>query len=219
MPKCNVELYPRSQNCHSHLKPRMLIFWVFKRCCPKLRCWFGFDAILFHLRQREEKVPERMWPKWSTVEPILFLSRLLTTTEKNYRAIELEIAGLVSVIQKIKHWVEFSREQVIIQSDHSSIIDIMQQSSITSNASIMQMNVWLIRECQFLCEFYLSVRHKLKKEYVVPDVLNRLVSANANLPKDPNHSELGVLFAYTDTLVQLSPFFLRKIIRGYRMEK
>lgn len=45
---------------------------------------FGLGVLLFHIRQIEEEVPEKKWPKRSTVEPILFHSRLLTTAEKNY---------------------------------------------------------------------------------------------------------------------------------------
>ena len=56
---------------------------------------FGFIAILFHVRQREEKMSEKMWPKRSTVEPIFFLSRPLTTAEKNYWPTKLEITGFV----------------------------------------------------------------------------------------------------------------------------
>ena len=35
----NVELWPRRQNCHSHPKPRKLVFWVFRKCCPDRQCW------------------------------------------------------------------------------------------------------------------------------------------------------------------------------------
>ncbi len=97
--------------------------------------------------------------------------------------------------------VESSQEQVIIETDHFSIFDIMQQSSITLTASTMQMNVRLIMASQFLHGFCLLDRHELGKEHVVPNVLSRLASANANLPQDPNHSELDMLFAYTATLV------------------
>ncbi len=126
------------------------------------------------------------------MELIFFLSRFLTSAEKNHWAIELQIAEFASVIQKTRNLVEFSREQIIIQSDHSSIIGIMQQSAIISTASKMQINVRLIKAFQFLCGFYLSVWYKFRIKHVVPDLLSRLVNANANFPEDPNHSKLGV---------------------------
>ncbi len=56
---------------------------------------FDFSAMMFHVRQGEKEMPEGNWPKLSTVELILFLSRLLTTAEKNYWPTEVEIAGFV----------------------------------------------------------------------------------------------------------------------------
>ena len=145
------------------------------------------------------------------VELILFLSRLLTTAETNYWPTELKIAGFVWVIKKARHLVESSLGQVIIQTDHFSILDIIQQSSITSTVSIMQMNVWLIKVSQLLCGFCLSVCHKPRKKHLVSDALSRLASVNANLPQDPNHLEYNVLFAYTATLVQMSLLCLGRL--------
>ncbi len=106
---------------------------------------FGFGAILFYVRQGEKK-----WPKQSTVEPIVLLFRLLTTAEKNYWPTKLVIEEFVWVIKKTRHLVKSFRGRVIIQTDHFSIFDIIQQSSIISTVSAMQMNVRLIMASQFL---------------------------------------------------------------------
>ena len=45
---------------------------------------FGFGAMMFHSRQRKEEMLEENWLKRSTVEPISFHPRLLTTAKKNY---------------------------------------------------------------------------------------------------------------------------------------
>lgn len=74
---------------------------------------FGFEAVVFHTSSNE-KLPEGKWPSRFSLQPILFLSRLLTLAEKNYWPIELEIAGFVWVIRKIRHVVESSRAKVII---------------------------------------------------------------------------------------------------------
>lgn len=63
---------------------------------------FGFGVILFHdksdtvsLRSKDSKPTLAKWPSTSNVQPIMFLSRLLTQAEKNYWPTELETAGLV----------------------------------------------------------------------------------------------------------------------------
>ncbi len=74
---------------------------------------FGFGEVVFHTSPNEE-LPEGKWPSRSSLQPILFLSRLLTLAEKNYWPTELEIAGFVWVIRKIRHVVESLRAKVII---------------------------------------------------------------------------------------------------------
>lgn len=59
------------------------------------------------------------------MQPILFLFRLLTAAKKNYWPTELEIAGFVWVIKKLRHLVKLSRQSVIIQTDNLAILDIM----------------------------------------------------------------------------------------------
>ena len=85
---------------------------------------FGFGAIVFHTASNEI-VPEGRWPSASTIQPVFFLSRLLTPAEKNYWPTELEIAGFVWVVKKVRHLIELSKFGVIIQTDHSAIIDIL----------------------------------------------------------------------------------------------
>ena len=123
------------------------------------------------------------------------------------------------MIKKTKHLVESSWEPVIIQTNHSSILNIMQQSSITSTGSTMRMNVRLIRVSQYLCEFCLLAWHKPEKEHVVPDALSKLASANVNLYQDLNNLELYVLLAYIATLVQPSLSLLKKIIYGDKIDE
>ena len=44
----------------------------------------------------------------------MFLSRILTDAQRNYWPIELEIAGFVWVIKKVRHLVELSKYKVVI---------------------------------------------------------------------------------------------------------
>ena len=117
---------------------------------------FGFGAVVFH-SSTGESLPQGRWPSNSSVKPVLFFSRLLTSTEKNYWPTELEIVGFVWVVKKVKHLIESCRACVIIQTDHSAILDIFQQSSITSTTLTMRMNLRLVRASQFLQQFRLNV--------------------------------------------------------------
>lgn len=68
---------------------------------------FGFKAVVFHTTV-DKNLPDGRWPSKSSIPPILFLSRLLTIAEKNYRSIKLEIAGFVWVVKKVRYLIESS---------------------------------------------------------------------------------------------------------------
>ena len=174
---------------------------------------FGFGAVVFHTSTAED-LPQGRWPSSGSFKPILFLSRLLTAAERNYWPTELEIAGFVWVVKKVRHLIESSRARVIIQTDHSAILDILQQSSITSTTSTMRMNLRLVRASQFLQQFRLDLRHKPGKEHIIPDALSRLASTNVGC-SDASHSELDALFTYNSTLIEIQPDLVSRILAGY----
>ena len=152
---------------------------------------WGFGVQIFHVKKG---FVTNKWPPRTLMETIIFLSRMLTSAEKNYWPTELEIAGFVWTIKKVRHLVESSKHAVVIQTDHLAILNIIKQSSITSTTSTMRMNVRLVRASQFLRQFQLDVKHKPGKEHIVPDALSSLASVTKlTLPKD--HSELDVLYA------------------------
>lgn len=146
---------------------------------------FGFGVILFHdksdtvsLRSKDSKPTLAKWPSTGNVQPIMFLSRLLTQAEKNYWPTELETAGLVWTVKKVRHLIESSKYEIMVQTDHSSIVDISRQKLITATTSTMKMNVRLIRASQFLSQFSLNIRHKPGHLNVIPDALSRLPCSN-----------------------------------------
>ena len=173
---------------------------------------FGFGAVVFHVKDNE-RTQEGKWPTRSTMQPILFLSRLLTSAEQNYWPTELEIAGFVWVIKKVRHMVESSKNPTRVQTDHSAILDIFKQSCIVSTTSTMRMNVRLVRVLQFLRQFRLEVTHKPGKEHILPDALSRLASCCPSVLPD-DHSELDALFAAT--LVDMNEEFYSKLLEGYQ---
>lgn len=139
------------------------------------------------------------------METILFLSRELSTAEKNYWPTELEIADFVWTIKKIRHLVESCKHPVIVQTDHSAIVDIMKKSSITSTTSTIRMNTRLVHTSQFLRQFRLDIRHKSGKEHIVPDALSRLATVRPPGSRvSSDYSEFNVLhnnYEYSSTQV------------------
>lgn len=156
-------------------------------------------------------LPEGKWPSNTSIQPIMFLSRLLIAAENYYWPTELKIAGFVWVIKKLRHLVESSRASVIIQTDHLAIFDIMQQSSLISTSSTMRMNVRLVKTSQFLQQFCLVVRNKPRKEHITSDALSRLASAN-RARYDNHYSKLNALFTYQVILVEISPDLVKRIL-------
>ena len=179
---------------------------------------FGYGVIVFHVKVGVI-VPIGKWPSRNQIEPIMFLSRLLTAAEKNYWPTELEMAGLVWTIKKVRHLVQSSEHPTIVQTDHSAIIEISKQKLITATTSTMRMNVRLIRASQFLSQFRLDIRHKPGKEHIIPDALSRLASANVRPILADDHSELDVLYVYNTTVVEMSNDFRKRLIAGYSTDK
>ena len=80
------------------------------------------------------------------VKPILFLSRLLTAAEKSYWPTELEVAGLVWVLKKVRHMAESTTTHVL--TDHSVTVEIATQKTLNTLAA-WKMNLCLVRASKF----------------------------------------------------------------------
>lgn len=66
----------------------------------------------------------------------------------------------------------------------------------------------------------MTVKHKPKKDHIVPDTLSRLASSNINLPAaDPKYAKLDTFFAYLATLVESHPNLLKKILKKYQRDE
>ena len=116
---------------------------------------FGFGAHVYHsseadsekpspldsLKQKPQKpVSEKSSPKQKSQKPILFLSCLLTDAETRYWPTELEVAGLVWVVKKIRHMIEAAVKTTIIYIDHSAAVSIVRQTSLNIT-SIEKLNL------------------------------------------------------------------------------
>ena len=185
---------------------------------------FGFGVVLFHNKiKMKTEIPERfstkdllLWPTTKDFDPIMFLNRLLTPAERNYWPTELETAGLVWTVKKVWHLIESLRQEVRVQINHSSIVDISRQKLITVTTSTIKMNGRLIRVSQFLSQFSLSICHKPGRVNVIPDALSRLPSNNTLAEVvNPKFNELDALYTYNTTLVEIDESFATKICEGY----
>ena len=80
-------------------------------------------------------------------------------------------------MKKIKHMIEAIRStlQIIIYTNHSTIINIMKQIKLAFN-NIDKLNLCLIKIFTYLFQFAFDVRHKSNKQHIVLNVLSRLSS-------------------------------------------
>lgn len=66
----------------------------------------------------------------------------------------------------------------------------------------------------------MEIYYKPSKKHIIPDTLNPLISANTNLlSRDPEYSELNVLFMYITTLDYIHPNLIKAIIDGYKVNE
>lgn len=140
---------------------------------------WGFAAIIYHVKGD----PDGLFPR-TDVQPIMFLSKMLNQAEQNYWPTELEVAGIVWVIKKVRHMVESTKKPpTVVYTDHSAAVPISRQTSLTTS-STDKLNLRLVRASQYLSMFDLSVRHKAGKANVIPDALSRLQGNPASIAKD-----------------------------------
>ena len=112
-------------------------------------------------------------PTQKSIQPILFLLRVLKPAETRYWPTELEIAGLCWVVSKIRYMVEATVLPAVIYTDYTPALQIAIQSSITTT-SLIRMNTRHIRSSEYLSRFRLEIRYKPGRQNIVPDALLRL---------------------------------------------
>ena len=100
----------------------------------------------------------------------------------------------------VRYFIPSSRARIIIQTNHSLILDILQQSSIISTMSTMKMNLRLVRVSQFLQHFKLDI--------------SRQASTNVGCDH-PSYSKLDILFTYCGTFIEIHLNLLLKILARY----
>lgn len=114
--------------------------------------------------------------KRSEIQSVMFLSKQLSEAEIRYWSTELEVAGVVWIVRKLRHLIESCKKSpTLVFTDHSATVGLVKQTSlITFNTD--KLNLRLVRASQFLSTLSIHIRVKPERFHVVPDALSRLKS-------------------------------------------
>ena len=181
----------------------------------------GIGGIAYQLRSDNGITDACDKPARDDIEPLCFLSRELNGAETRYWITELETAGLVWMIRKLRHWIETARRTVGF-TDHSAITNIVKQTTLVSSSSD-RLNLRLIRASQYVSQFAtLEVRHKAGRLNTVPDALSRLLRSRSIAPQK-EEGELETLEAQglcaTPVQSNISDAFKDEIRSGYASDE
>ena len=168
------------------------------------------DAMIYHVNITSFKE----YSFRTSVQFILFLSRLLNSAKTRYWSIELELIELIWVLRKIRHLVESSKLSSIIYTDHEAFLRIAKQINL-SIFSIDKLNLRLIRTFEYIQRFFLIIRHKSEKLHIISNVLFKLFITNNSLSSSVNNeNEFDVLF--TAFMIEMNTDFKKRMIESYR---
>ena len=69
------------------------------------------------------------------IQPILFLLKMLNSAEQSYWPTELEVAGLIWALKKLRYMVESAVLPTIVFTDHSATTSIVKQTTLLSSST------------------------------------------------------------------------------------
>jgi len=148
--------------------------------------------------------------------PVTYISKQLNKHEVHYWPTELEIAGIVWTIQKLRHLIECVGATKIF-TDHKPAADILASKQLKTSSSV-RMNLRLIRASQFVSQYpNVKIVHRPGKDHVNADALSRLVRLRTK-HEDPRDDEGGV-YGFLTTVVGVSMSTLRQLEEGYTKDR
>ncbi|PNS18780.1 hypothetical protein CAC42_5319 [Sphaceloma murrayae] len=176
----------------------------------------GFGVMVAHLKGDEVTDD----PVRTRTEPVLFLSKVLSTAERRYWATELEVACLVWTIRRIRWMVEAAERPVVVLTDHAATTSIAKQTSLTSS-SVDKLNNRLIRASQYLSSFRnLDIRYRPGRVHVVPDALSRLTAQSNEVVKDDDDPLEDLMTGYhASSTLEIDPNFKKQLSLAYQADK
>jgi hypothetical protein len=144
--------------------------------------------------------------------PICYLSKRLNKHEMNYWPTELEVAGMVWTIRKIRHLVDDS-DSVFVFTDHQATKGIAAQQNFRHSAPHRQ-NLRLVRASLYLSQFpQLKVFHVPGKLNVMPDALSRLQSQQTT--NDSEDDDIYDALQLQASMLRISDDLIDKFQHGY----
>lgn len=173
----------------------------------------GFGVILYHVAGNEwdEKTP----PPRDKIQPILYLSKRLTEAETRYWPTELEVAGLVWLVRKLRHYFEDSKDPIMIFTDHSATTGIAKQVKLETSCTD-KANKRLIRASQYLSQFRFTILHRSGKSNIIADALSRLHHSGAvDQPNTDTLNDISFIATYHTSEAQLDPQILEDFPHAY----
>jgi hypothetical protein len=149
--------------------------------------------------------------------PVCYLSKRLNKHELNYWPTELEVAGLVWTIRKIRHLVDDS-EDVVVFTDHQATTGIVKQTDFR-NSTPHKQNLRLVRASLYLSQFpQIRVLHVPGRLNIIPDALSRLEAtdeANTGGTTTGDHADIYDTLHLQASMLRISDDFIDKIQKGY----
>ncbi|MGD0511075.1 MAG: hypothetical protein ABSA33_04505, partial [Candidatus Micrarchaeaceae archaeon] len=142
----------------------------------------------------------------------------LNKAEKNYWPTEIEIAGTVWAIRKLKHMIKSSKTPTNIFIDHGAITGIIRQRSMQTE-STDRSNLRLVRASMFLQQFNLNCYHKPGAKNVIPDTLSRLDTYTTAPELEELDFDAVASYNYTASLIKMSAEFKQRLVLGYQDDK
>jgi hypothetical protein len=147
--------------------------------------------------------------------PVCFLSKRLNKQEMNYWPTELEVAGLVWTILKIRHLVDDSND-VVVFTGHQATTDIVKLSNFR-NATPHKQNLRLVRASLYLSQFpHLRVLHIAGRLNIIPDALSRLQTAQSEDDRDGTEGgDIYDTLQLQTSMLRISDDFIDRLQQGY----
>ena len=171
---------------------------------------FDFVDMIYHVKEFVNWDDKR-YSSRKVIKSIFFLSRLLIDVETRYWFTKLKLVDIVWVFKKIRHFVDFSKQNfTIIFTNHDVVLEITKQINMITTFT-NKFNFRFVRVFDYIQRFDVELRHKSNKQHIVSNALSRLV--NINIKNVFDEKELNVFF--TTVLMKVEKNFRRKLIVDY----
>ena len=105
---------------------------------------YEFDTVVYHVKNDSKSISINVKIiKFShhKIQSIFFLNKLLTLAEQNYWFMKIEMADLIWMIQKTKHFIESASNSIIVFTDHSAMMLIVCQTHLTMTVNTNKLNL------------------------------------------------------------------------------